>query len=104
MDISVYLVSLGLLGGFFTGLVCLRQYDIKSLVAYSSVGHMGIVLSGIFSYIVFGVSGAFIMLLGHGVCSSGLFCMVNMFYERCSSRRMIMVRGLLIFFPSLVLI
>jgi len=99
----VYLVSLGLIGGLFTGLICLRQFDIKSLVAYSSVGHMGIVLSGIFRYRVFGVGGAFIMLLGHGVCSSGIFCLVNIFYERFSSRRMIIIKGLLNFFPSLVL-
>nr|YP_002317253.1 NADH dehydrogenase subunit 4 [Symphylella sp. YG-2006]ABQ01739.1 NADH dehydrogenase subunit 4 [Symphylella sp. YG-2006] len=104
LDFVFILVSLGLLGGAFTGLVCLGQHDMKSLVAYSSVGHMGIVLAGVFSCIVYGVGGSYIMMIGHGVCSSGLFCLVNMFYERYSSRSMLVISGLLIFFPSFVLI
>jgi NADH-ubiquinone oxidoreductase chain 4 len=96
------MVSIGLLGGLITGLVCLGQIDVKSLVAYSSVGHMGIALAGVFRITVAGVGGAYTILIGHGLCSSGLFCTVNYFYERSLSRRVLLLKGLMTIAPSLI--
>jgi len=80
-------VSVGLFGGLLSGLVCLSQIDVKALVAYSSVGHMGIVLCGVLSFTRVGEVGGYVIIIGHGFCSSGLFCMVNFIYERFVSRR-----------------
>jgi len=95
-------VSVGLFGGLLSGLVCLSQIDVKALVAYSSVGHMGIVLCGVLSFTRVGEVGGYVIIIGHGFCSSGLFCMVNFIYERFVSRRIFLIRGLMVIFPSMV--
>jgi NADH-ubiquinone oxidoreductase chain 4 len=77
--------------------------DLKSLIAYSSVAHMGIVLSGLMTLSVWGVSGAYALIIAHGLCSSGLFCLANISYERMGSRRLLINKGLLNFMPSLSL-
>nr|YP_784041.1 NADH dehydrogenase subunit 4 [Scutigerella causeyae]ABF93309.1 NADH dehydrogenase subunit 4 [Scutigerella causeyae] len=100
LSIGMVWISLGLTGGFFTSLICLRQVDMKSLVAYSSVGHMGMVIGGLFSGNFLGLEGGFSMMIAHGLCSSGLFCSVNMIYERLMSRSLIVSKGLLEIFPS----
>nr|AON77097.1 NADH dehydrogenase subunit 4 [Crangon hakodatei] len=94
-------VSLGLAGAFIMSLVCLRQTDMKSLIAYSSVVHMGLVFSGLMVGSSWGVSGAVVVMVGHGLCSSGLFCMANMVYERVGSRSLLLNKGLLNFMPSM---
>ncbi|MEZ4633816.1 MAG: proton-conducting transporter membrane subunit [Caldilineaceae bacterium] len=58
------------------------QHDIKSLVAYSSVAHMGFVVLGIFSLTQQGVSGAVLQMVNHGLSTGALFLMVGMLYER----------------------
>ncbi|YP_002889391.1 NADH dehydrogenase subunit 4 (mitochondrion) [Cephus cinctus] len=95
---SNYMMSIlvfSLVGSIYLSLVCLRQVDMKSLVAYSSVVHMGLVIGGLFSLEIIGVQGAFLMMISHGLCSSGLFCLVNMFYERSLSRSLIINKGML---------
>nr|YP_009491797.1 NADH dehydrogenase subunit 4 [Cardiodactylus muiri]AWI49110.1 NADH dehydrogenase subunit 4 [Cardiodactylus muiri] len=96
-------IGIGLLGGFLIGLVCLRQVDLKSLIAYSSVAHMGMVLGGIMSLNIWGFNGSFLMMIGHGLCSSGLFCLANIVYERVGSRSLLINKGLLNMMPSLSL-
>nr|YP_009918062.1 NADH dehydrogenase subunit 4 [Ephemerella sp. Yunnan-2018]QLP88964.1 NADH dehydrogenase subunit 4 [Ephemerella sp. Yunnan-2018] len=96
-------VSISLVGGVLVSLICLRQSDLKSLVAYSSVAHMGLVLSGIMTMNYWGTCGAFTMMIAHGLCSSGLFCLVNMTYERFGSRSMLINKGLINLMPSLSL-
>uniref|UniRef100_UPI0030027F17 NADH dehydrogenase subunit 4 n=1 Tax=Triatoma boliviana TaxID=3120505 RepID=UPI0030027F17 len=96
-------VSLSLYGTFMVGILCLYQVDIKSLIAYSSVAHMGLVLCGIFSLNFWGLCGSLILMIGHGLCSSGLFCLANIIYERVSSRSIIINKGLMVFMPSLSL-
>lgn len=73
-------------------LICLRQTDVKSLVAYSSVAHMALVLLGIRTTRSLGLAGAIIIIVAHGLCSSGLFRLVGIVYERVSSRRMMVLR------------
>lgn len=92
---------MGLGGGVLVNLICLRQVDIKALIAYSSVAHIGMVLSGIIVYNWWGLRGAIVVIVGHGLCSSGLFCLANMAYERLGSRRLLIRKGLLRFIPSI---
>nr|YP_010990333.1 NADH dehydrogenase subunit 4 [Sinolapotamon palmatum]WOW98749.1 NADH dehydrogenase subunit 4 [Sinolapotamon palmatum] len=94
-------MSMGLMGGFIISLVCLRQVDMKSLIAYSSVVHMGLVLCGLMIYSWWGLMGAVMVMVGHGLCSSGLFSLANMIYERVGSRSLLLSKGLLNFMPSM---
>nr|YP_009255528.1 NADH dehydrogenase subunit 4 [Grimothea gregaria]AND82242.1 NADH dehydrogenase subunit 4 [Grimothea gregaria] len=96
-------IGLGILGGFIVSIICLRQVDMKSLIAYSSVAHMGLVLAGCMSLGWWGMSGAVIVMVGHGLCSSGLFCLANMVYERLGSRSLLINKGLMNFMPSMAL-
>lgn len=94
-------VRLGVVGGVIVSLICLRQTDIKALIAYSSVAHMGLVLAGIGRLRAWGFRGAVVVMVGHGLCSSGLFCLANVGYERLGSRRLYISKGLLNFMPRM---
>nr|AJD80535.1 NADH dehydrogenase subunit 4 [Cherax sp. YPL-2015] len=94
-------MSLGILGGVVISLMCLRQVDMKSLIAYSSVAHMGLVLGGLVVMSGWGLNGALVVMVGHGLCSSGLFCLANMVYERLGSRSLMISKGLLNVMPSM---
>nr|YP_011015322.1 NADH dehydrogenase subunit 4 [Silesis erberi]UPP55787.1 NADH dehydrogenase subunit 4 [Silesis erberi] len=103
LKINYIFVVISLVGGFIISLVCLRQSDIKSLIAYSSVSHMGLVLGGIMTMNIWGYYGALIMMIAHGLCSSGLFCLANITYERFSSRSLFLNKGLINLMPSMSL-
>nr|UBU97889.1 NADH dehydrogenase subunit 4 [Myrmecophilus kubotai] len=94
-------VGISLIGGVLVGCTCLCQVDLKSLVAYSSVSHMGIVIGGIMTMSYWGVWGSYLLMVAHGLCSSGLFCLVNLVYERLGSRSLLINKGLLNLMPSL---
>nr|QBI38017.1 NADH dehydrogenase subunit 4 [Johnius sp. n. BL-2019] len=98
-DFSYPFIVLALWGVIMTGLICLRQTDLKSLIAYSSVGHMGLVVSGILIQTPWGFTGALILMIAHGLTSSALFCLANTSYERTHSRTMILARGFQVAFP-----
>nr|AVJ52492.1 NADH dehydrogenase subunit 4 [Hotea curculionoides] len=98
------LVGISLYGAFMVGLLCLYQTDIKSLIAYSSVSHMGMVIAGIFVFNIYGFLGSLIVMIGHAFCSSGLFCLANIVYERSHSRSLLINKGLINFMPSLSLL
>nr|YP_010278737.1 NADH dehydrogenase subunit 4 [Apachyus feae]UKE80569.1 NADH dehydrogenase subunit 4 [Apachyus feae] len=103
LKVNFVWVSVSLVGGVLVSLVCLRQTDLKSLVAYSSVVHMGLMLSGIMTLSSWGFSGGVAIMVAHGLCSSGLFCLVNIIYERTGSRSLLVNRGLVNFMPSMAL-
>nr|UEK25933.1 NADH dehydrogenase subunit 4 [Rhithropanopeus harrisii]UEK25946.1 NADH dehydrogenase subunit 4 [Rhithropanopeus harrisii] len=94
-------MSMGLIGGSYISFMCLRQMDMKSLIAYSSVAHMSLVLCGLMNLSLWGLSGGVVVMVGHGLCSSGLFCLANIVYERISSRSLLISKGLLSFMPSM---
>nr|AMH85612.1 NADH dehydrogenase subunit 4 [Pseudogriphoneura sp. ACMJ-2016] len=96
-------ISISLIGGVLVSLMCLRQTDLKALIAYSSVAHMGIVLSGLMTMTYLGLCGSYTLMIAHGLCSSGLFCLANISYERLGSRSLLINKGLLNFMPSLTL-
>nr|QWZ46383.1 NADH dehydrogenase subunit 4 [Philolithus actuosus]QWZ46396.1 NADH dehydrogenase subunit 4 [Philolithus actuosus] len=103
LSINLIFLSLSLVGGLYISLICLRQSDMKSLIAYSSVAHMGLVLSGVMTMNFWGMGGALAMMVAHGLCSSGLFCLANISYERLSSRSLYLNKGLINLMPNLSL-
>nr|APB02773.1 NADH dehydrogenase subunit 4 [Hycleus cichorii] len=103
LKINYFFIGLSIIGGIMVSLICLRQSDIKSLIAYSSVAHMGLTMSGILTLSYWGMSGALIMMVAHGLCSSGLFCLANVNYERLGSRSLYLNKGLINIIPSLSL-
>nr|AML25683.1 NADH dehydrogenase subunit 4 [Histeridae sp. BMNH 1274743] len=102
-SVKYMVMSISLVGGFIVALICLGQSDIKSLVAYSSVSHMGLVLAGLLTLQYWGFLGALIMMVAHGLCSSGLFCLANLSYERLFSRSLYLNKGLINVMPSFAL-
>lgn len=81
-----YMIALSVIGIIYGGYVCLSQTDMKKLIAYSSVAHMGFVTLGIFSFTLFGFEGALLQMLNHGVTTGALFLCVGIVYERTHSR------------------
>nr|YP_010131042.1 NADH dehydrogenase subunit 4 [Metaphycus eriococci]QPZ53231.1 NADH dehydrogenase subunit 4 [Metaphycus eriococci] len=102
-ELMDFFMMVGLLGMIFLSMHCLRQYDMKIIVAYSSVVHMGMMLIGLLSETCWGIKGGVLMMLGHGLCSSALFMLVNFIYERSKSRNMLINKGMIYFLPSLML-
>ena len=103
LKINFLLVNISLVGGLIVSFICIRQRDLKSLIAYSSVAHIGIVLSGIIRLNYWGITGALVIILAHGLCSSGLFVLVNFSYERIIRRRIYLNKGLINLIPSISL-
>nr|ALO76663.1 NADH deshydrogenase subunit 4 [Ceratocanthus sp. CER01] len=100
---NIYFIIISLVGGVLVSLTCLRQFDLKSLIAYSSVAHMGLVMSGILTMNYWGLSASLAMMVAHGLCSSGLFCLANINYERLLSRSFYLNKGLINIVPSMCL-
>nr|YP_010372854.1 NADH dehydrogenase subunit 4 [Stichaeus fuscus]UPE50491.1 NADH dehydrogenase subunit 4 [Stichaeus fuscus] len=98
-ELSYPFIVFALWGVVMTGSICLRQTDLKSLIAYSSVSHMGLVIGGILIQTPWGFSGALILMIAHGLASSALFCLANTSYERTHSRTMLLARGLQMVLP-----
>nr|AVN68201.1 NADH dehydrogenase subunit 4 [Melanozosteria sp. Cairns, Australia] len=96
-------ISISLVGGVIVSLICMRQTDLKALIAYSSVAHMGIVIGGLMTLSYWGFCGSFILMIAHGLCSSGLFCLANISYERLGSRSLLINKGLMSFMPSMTM-
>nr|QXX99452.1 NADH dehydrogenase subunit 4 [Aconurella prolixa] len=93
-----------LMGSLYISIICLIQADIKSMIAYSSISHMGMVIVGILTMTLWGLSGSYLLMLGHGFCSSGMFYMSNMFYLRTGSRSFYINKGLVSYMPSCVML
>nr|AYR05293.1 NADH dehydrogenase subunit 4 [Coleoptera sp. ACP-2013] len=98
---NLIFMIISMVGGVYVSLICLRQSDMKALIAYSSVAHMGLVLGGILTLTKLGFLGAYILMIAHGLCSSGLFCLANISYERVGSRSLYLNKGMMNIFPSL---
>nr|AZB51175.1 NADH dehydrogenase subunit 4 [Hephaestus fuliginosus] len=98
-QLSYPFIIFALWGIVMTGSICLRQTDLKSLIAYSSVSHMGLVVGGILIQTPWGFTGALILMIAHGLTSSALFCLANTNYERTHSRTMVLARGLQVALP-----
>jgi NADH-quinone oxidoreductase subunit M len=97
-----FMVILSLVAIIYGGFVCLGQTDMKKLIAYSSVAHMGFVTLGIFTFTVYGFIGAMLQMLNHGITTGALFLMVGIIYERTHSRQIYDNAGLGKFLPAYV--
>nr|UFK29141.1 NADH dehydrogenase subunit 4 [Geomys knoxjonesi] len=96
-------ILLSLWGMLMTSSVCLRQTDLKSLIAYSSVSHMALVILAIMIQTPWSYMGATAMMISHGLTSSALFCLANTNYERVHSRTMLLTRGLQSILPLMAM-
>ncbi|WP_218460551.1 NADH-quinone oxidoreductase subunit M [Rickettsia sp. TH2014] len=85
-EFAIYVIYLSVIAIIYASLVALAQKDMKKMIAYSSIAHMGYVTIGIFSFTEAGVSGAIFQMLSHGVISSCLFLIVGTLYERLNTK------------------
>ena len=86
VDFAPLIFTLSIIAVIYTSLVALAQEDMKKLIAYSSVAHMGFVTIGTFSLNLHGVEGAIFQMLSHGIVSAALFLIVGVVYDRIHSR------------------
>nr|YP_010481364.1 NADH dehydrogenase subunit 4 [Varanus rudicollis]BDP99527.1 NADH dehydrogenase subunit 4 [Varanus rudicollis] len=97
------LLTMAIWGITMTSLTCLRQTDLKSLIAYSSVSHMGLVISAVLTQTSLGLTGSMLLMIAHGLTSSMLFCLANTNYEQTQTRTLLITRGLHIILPLMTL-
>ncbi len=97
---AVLIYALSVIAIIYSSLVALMQDDMKKLIAYSSVAHMGFVTIGIFTMTKQGVEGALIQMLSHGIISAGLFLCVGVLYDRKHSRLISSYSGVVNFMPK----
>nr|AGN71124.1 NADH dehydrogenase subunit 4 [Crinia signifera] len=93
------LIIFAMCGVVASALLCSRQTDLKSLIAFSSVSHMGLVVAASVIKSHWSVPGAMLLMISHGLISSALFCLANTLYERTNSRTMILLQGSQIILP-----
>nr|AEL97195.1 NADH dehydrogenase subunit 4 [Hexatrygon bickelli] len=98
-ELAYPLLILALWGVIMTSSICLRQTDLKSLIAYSSVSHMSLVAAAILIQTPWSFAGAMALMIAHGLVSSALFCLANTNYERLHARTLLLTRGLQSIFP-----
>nr|QZR91887.1 NADH dehydrogenase subunit 4 [Ujna puerana] len=101
MKMSWIWYSISIMGCFLVSLICFIQGDVKCMIAYSSVVHMGLCLMGLLTMSNWGLFGGYLMMIGHGLCSSGLFCLANILYDRLLSRSFFINKGMMVFMPSM---
>ena len=100
-NLILLLIVFSLIGGRILRIVCLINRDIKVMIAYSSVVHMALIIINILSKNFWRVHGTMVIMLAHGVCSSGIFSCANIIYERSHSRRIILNKAKLNLFPAI---
>jgi NADH-quinone oxidoreductase subunit M len=98
-EFAFIFIALGIIGIIYGALVAMVQPDVKRLVAYSSVAHMGFVIIGMFSFTEFGMQGALYQMLNHGVSTGALFLLVGFIYERRHTRMISDFGGLALVMP-----
>ena len=103
-DFTPFIFGLSVIAIIYTSLVALAQEDMKKLIAYSSVAHMGFVTMGCFAANQQGIEGAIIQMLSHGVVSAALFLVVGVVYDRVHSREISTYGGLVHRMPFYALI
>jgi len=99
-----YLIfSVRIIGRLLVRLRCLIQVDIKRLVAYSSVVHINLILCSLLTLTKLGILSRYIIIISHGLCSSGLFYIVNLYYSRTFRRLLLLNKGILIQLPTITI-
>lgn len=103
-NISCWLISYSIFGGLLIGIICLRQIDVKRLIAFSSVVHMGPVFCCIVLISYHGLLGSYWIMVSHGFCSACIFFILNVVYLIIGSRRIFFLRGGINYFPFFTMI
>lgn len=101
VQLAPWMAALAVVGILYGAAVAFRQKDVKKLVAYSSVSHLGFVMLGIFAFNLQGVEGAILQMVNHGLSTGALFLIVGMIYERRHTREMDAFGGLWKIMPVL---
>lgn len=96
---SPYIIILALIGVLYASFSTIIQIDMKKLVAYSSIAHMNFAVLGLFCFNYQGFIGSLVLMLSHGLVSSGLFFCVNVLYERYKTRLLLYFGGLSLLMP-----
>ena len=92
--------TLSIIAIIYTSLVALMQEDMKKLIAYSSVAHMGYVTLGIFTFTKQGIEGSIYQMISHGLISAALFLCVGVIYDRLHSRMISTYGGIVNYLPK----
>nr|YP_313742.1 NADH dehydrogenase subunit 4 [Xenopeltis unicolor]BAE20049.1 NADH dehydrogenase subunit 4 [Xenopeltis unicolor] len=92
-DMFMPFLIISLWGAILANLTCLQQTDLKSLIAYSSISHMGLVIAALMIQTPWSLAGAMALMIAHGFTSSMLFCLANINYERTHTRILMLTRG-----------
>nr|WDY83687.1 NADH dehydrogenase subunit 4 [Apis laboriosa] len=100
---SKILIVVNLFGVLILSLMCLMQYDMKSIIAISSIVHMGLMIMSMLTFFKLSLIGSYMMMVSHGLSSSGLFFLVNVIYKQTNSRLMFVNKGMINFMPSMSL-
>ena len=95
-----FMIALSLIAVVYIGLVALVQQDMKKLVAYSSIAHMGFVTLGFFVFSELGVSGAIVQMISHGFVSGAMFLCIGVLYDRVHSREIAAYGGVVNTMPK----
>ncbi|YP_009827051.1 NADH dehydrogenase subunit 4 (mitochondrion) [Mercenaria mercenaria] len=98
-ELILFLLALTLWGGVLSSCICVCQSDLKSLIAYSSIGHMAMSLGGLLSFYPLGKMACVCLLFAHGLCSPILFSLSASTYDFVGSRNVILSKGMLRSFP-----
>nr|YP_005351144.1 NADH dehydrogenase subunit 4 [Fissurella volcano]AFB78094.1 NADH dehydrogenase subunit 4 [Fissurella volcano] len=101
MAMKELLMSFSLLGGAITSLICLRQTDLKALIAYSSIGHMSVMLAAVLSNSSWGWQSSLGIMLAHGLCSPAMFSLANFNSSSTGSRTIMLNKGMLLVSPHI---
>lgn len=99
-----YVIYMGIIAIIYTSIVALMQTDMKKMIAYSSVAHMGYVVIGIFSFNKYGIEGAVFQMISHGLISSALFLCIGVLYEQTTSKEISLYQGLATRMPNFSLL
>ncbi|MBS0236135.1 MAG: NADH-quinone oxidoreductase subunit M [Proteobacteria bacterium] len=97
---SEFIFWLSIIAVIYTSLIALMQTDMKKLIAYSSVAHMGFVTAGIFTMVEQGVDGAIFQMVSHGLVSAALFLCVGVLYDRMHTKEIAFYGGLVHMMPA----
>jgi NADH-quinone oxidoreductase subunit M len=104
MDLAPLIFALSVIAIVYTSLVALVQEDMKKLIAYSSVAHMGFVTMGIFALTTQGIAGGIFQMISHGLVSAALFLCVGVVYDRLHTREIAAYGGLVNNMPLYALV
>ena len=98
--LSPIILVLGLIGSIGASINCVRQYDIKKLLAYSSISHMNFANAGLYTLNIYGVLAALITSYAHGLSSGAMFTIVRIIYDRTQSKNVLSLQTLFNFYPA----